>query len=156
MGKPGPKPTPTETLKLRGSWLAKTRKGEPEPVAGAPDCPAWIVGESRAEWDRQIVDLDKRRLLSKSYRSALAMFCEAWGEYVGAVEFLAAMGTEGLIHKTDKGNLVQHPMVGVKNKAFERANKLGQQFGFSPSSQTSVRVEGDKEKGNGKSRFFAS
>lgn len=145
MGKRGTKPTPTETLKIRGSWRVKKRENEPAPVSGRPDCPDWLLGEARAEWDRQVEDLDARRLIAKTYRAALAMFCEAWGEYVDAVKWIQERGAAGLVSITDKGNEVQHPMVGVKNKAFERANKLGQQFGFSPSSQVGLKA-GDADK----------
>ena len=155
MGKRGTKPTPTETLKVRGSWRAKVRIDEPQPVPGAPDCPEWITGEAKAEWERQIVDLDARRLLAKSYRAALAMFCQAWGQYVDAVKYIQERGDAGLITITDKGNEIQNPMVGIQNKAFERANKLGQQFGFSPSAQVGIKTDGTKEKDD-KKRFFAS
>lgn len=152
MGRRGPPKTPTETLKLRGSWLAKTRNGEPAAVPGVPDCPEWLTGEARSEWDRQVPDLSARQLMSKSYRVALAMFCEAWGTYVTSLADIAA---NGHTYITDKGNEVQRPVVGIMHKAFERAMKMGQQFGFSPSSKAGLQVD-EKEKPSGKSRFFAS
>lgn len=123
------------------------------PVPGAPDCPEWITGEAKAEWDRQIVDLNARRLLSKSYRAALAMFCQAWGQYVEAVKYIQERGDAGLVTVTDKGNEIQHPMVGIQNKAFERANKLGQQFGFSPSAHAGMKPTETKPEST-KKRFF--
>jgi P27 family predicted phage terminase small subunit len=150
---PGPKKTPTETLKIRGSWRAKGRTNEPKPVAGVPECPSWLAGEAKAEWDRQVVDLDQRKLLAKSYRTALVMFCEAWGTYV---EALADIRANGHTYITDKGNEVQRPIVGIMHKAFERAAKLGAQFGFSPSAAADLKVNETQEKPSGKSRFFAS
>ena len=152
MGKRGPKPTPTQTLKLRGSWRGDTRPGEPVAAPGVPECPEWLSGEAKAEWDRQVPELSARKLMSKAYRVALAMFCESWGEYVAAVKYIAGHGwtTVGV-----KGGLVKHPMVEVKNAAFDRAMKMGQQFGFSPSSQTGLQLP-EQEKPSGKSRFFAS
>lgn len=153
MGKRGPKPTPTEILDIRGSWRAKARSGEPKPQAGLPDCPDWLVGESRSEWDRQVVDLDARRLMSKSYRAALVMFCEAWGTYVEACKVLAK---EGMTTIGTKGITVKHPMIDVKNAAFDRCMKMGQQFGFSPAAQVGLSVKDKEEQSGGKSRFFAS
>lgn len=149
----GTKPTPTEVLKIRGSWRAKTRPNEPEPMHGIPDCPEWLTREARAEWDRQIVDLNARRLLAKSYRAALAMWCQAWGQYVEAVKDVEA---NGYSYTSDKGNEVQRPMVGVMHTAFANCLRLGQQFGFSPASQASIQTVEQTEKKNGKSRFFAS
>lgn len=122
-------------------------------MAGVPDCPSWLAGEAREEWDRQVVDLDKRRLMAKSYRAALAMFCESWGTYVEACKVLAVEGNTTI---GAKGTVVKHPMVEVKNAAFDRALKMGQQFGFSPASQAGI-VAGEQQEGtDGKSRFFAS
>jgi P27 family predicted phage terminase small subunit len=152
MGKRGPKKTPTNILQLRGSWRGDARGSEPVAVDGIPDCPEWLVGEAKAEWDRQVPDLSSRKLMSKSYRVALAMFCEAWGEYVQAVAFIAQHGwtTVGV-----KGGIVKHPMVEVKNASFDRAMKMGQQFGFSPSAKAGIQID-EQEKPSGKSRFFAS
>ncbi len=54
MGSRGPAPTPTETLKARGSWRAKIRDGEPEFKNGKPSCPKFLPAEARAEWRRQV------------------------------------------------------------------------------------------------------
>lgn len=152
MGKRGPKKTPTHILKVRGSWRGDTRPNEPEAAPGVPDCPGWLQGEAKAEWERQVPDLCTRKLMSKSYRAALVMFCEAWGTYV---ECLADIAKGGLVYITDKGNEVQRPVVGVMHKAFDRAMKMGQQFGFSPSAKAGIQVD-EQEKPSGKSRFFAS
>lgn len=148
---PGPQKTPTAELEARGSWRAKARGKEPVATEGVPDCPEWLTGEAKAEWDRQIVDLPQRKLMSKSYRAALAMYCEAWGTYVGALADIAA---NGHTYITDKGNEVQRPIVGIMHKAFERAMKMGQQFGFSPSSKAGLQVEQEQEAPSGKLRFF--
>lgn len=152
MGKRGPARTPQRILEARGSWLAKERAGSPEPIAGMPECPDWLTGEGRAEWDRQVQDLWARKLIAKTYRPALAMFCEAWGEYVDAVKWIEENGPT---YESKMGTSL-HPMVTIKAKAFERAYKLGQQFGFSPASQSSLSGSDNQEESDGKSRFFAS
>jgi P27 family predicted phage terminase small subunit len=149
MGKRGPQPTPKNVLALRGSALAKDRNDAPA-VSGAPLMPEWLEGEAAAEWERQIGDLDSRGLLFQTDRAALAMYCQSWGEFVAGVQYVQENG-ETII--TDKGNCIQHPMVGIKNQAFDRCNKLGQQFGFSPSSRVGLGSGKKKEK-DGKARFF--
>lgn len=129
--------------------------GEPPAVEGAPDCPEWLAGEGLAEWWRQIADLGARGLLSSSYRSALALYCQAWGEFVETEQQIRELGPRGLVSITDKGNEIQNPLVGIRNKAFERASKMGAQFGFSPSSKAGIVTEAPKAKDD-KSRFFKS
>jgi P27 family predicted phage terminase small subunit len=149
MGKRGPQPTPQSVLALRGSPVAKERT-DAAAVSGAPLMPVWLEGEAALEWERQIHDLDERGMLFQTDRAALAMYCQSWGEFVNAVEYVKESGE---VTMTDKGNCIQHPMVGIKNQAFDRCNKLGQQFGFSPSSRVGMG-EGKKKEKDGKSRFF--
>ena len=151
MGKRGPQKTPTADLAARGSWRAKARSNEAIAVPGAPEKPVWLQGEAADEWDRQVLDLSPRKLLSKSYRASLAMFCEAWGTYVGAV---IDISENGYVTVNKDGYESQRPIVAVMHKAFDRATKMGQQFGFSPSSKAGIEVEDTKEVASGKLRFF--
>ena len=145
----GRKREPTAALAARGSWRAD-RPNEPAALPGVPDCPDWLQGESRDEWNRQVPDLSARKLMSVSYRASLAMFCEAWGTYVQCVKDVAE---GGFVYITDKGNEVQRPVVGVMHTAFDRALKLGREFGFSPSSKAGIEVS-TEEAPSGKLRFF--
>jgi P27 family predicted phage terminase small subunit len=152
MGKRGPQPTPTEILDDRGSWLAKERSGEVKHESGIPDCPEWLDQEARAEWDRQIRGM-ATGILSSTDRGFLAAYCAAWSEFKVAQQFIYEHGHTAV---TDKGNEIQHPMVGVRNKAAERMNRFGSHFGFSPSSRVGIPAPAHTpEKGNGKLRFFA-
>lgn len=136
MGKRGTKPTPTKILEQRGSWRAKTREGEVEHIAGAPDCPAWLDDEARAEWMRQVAGIADG-VLSHVDRGFLAAYCAAWSEFVTCQQYIEE---HGHISVTDKGNEIQHPMVGIRNKAAERMNRFGSQFGFSPSSRVGIHA----------------
>lgn len=152
MGRRGPPPTPTKLLKARGSWRAKTRPNEPAPPPAIPDAPDWLSAEARAEWERQVLQLTPLGLLAKADRALLAAYCEAWAEFVEAVEFVAEHGHTST---TELGNVIQHPMVGIKNRAAERLNRFAQQFGFSPSSRTHLHAPEPKTKGqHAKGRFF--
>jgi P27 family predicted phage terminase small subunit len=146
MGKRGPAKTPTQKLDARGSWVAKTRKKEPPANPGHPECPKWLTGEAREQWDRMIADLEPRKLLSKSYRESLALFCEAWGEFVDLV---------GKIAKLVVVDAEYMSLVRLKNAAAERVNRMGQQFGYSPSAKAGVTQEDGTTKTDGKLRFFA-
>lgn len=141
MGKRGPKATPTNTLQARGSWRAGTRKGEPTPPAIIPKCPEWLEGDARAEWDRLTKILDGQRIMTELDRSALAMHCQAYADYIAARKELA-LG--GLTVATIQGSVKLNPLVTVMNMAWDRAIKSGALFGLSPSDRTRLSV-GPKE-----------
>jgi P27 family predicted phage terminase small subunit len=105
-----------------------------------------LTGEGREQWDRMIADLEPRKLLSKSYRESLALFCEAWGEFVDLVQKLSAL----VVVDGDYMKLMR-----LKNAAAERVNRMGQQFGYSPSAKAGVTQEDGTKKSDGKLRFFA-
>ncbi len=134
MGQRGPKPAPKRTAAERGSWRARKRS---EPVANAahPECPDWLTGEARTEWERQTKILTVRGLWSSEFTAAIAMYCEAWGEYV---EACIGLQDTGRTTTTSNGTEMPHPLVGIRNRAFDRCNRLGQQFGFSPTAVASV------------------
>lgn len=155
MGRRGTKPTSTKDLEARGSWRAKLREGEPQPSSDRPACPEWLAGEARDEWDRQIVDLESRGLLSSSYGAALAMFCAAWGEYVGAVKRIEGRGENGRYTVGSKGNLMVHPDVRILEANRDAATRLGKEFGFTPASVIGLTAKPkEKTKTDGKLRFF--
>ena len=47
----------------------------------------------------------------------------------------------GLIIKTTNGNIIQNPMLGIANRAYDRATKIALEFGMSPSSRTRIKVD---------------
>jgi len=135
MGRRGPRPATKEHLSLHGSWRAKTRRA-PKPSAERPECPDWLKGEARKEWRRQVRILDAKHLLSRDYQASLVMYCQAWGEFVECTQELQRIGARTTT--TDKGNLIQHPLIGVRNKACDRVMRLGREFGFTPQSELSI------------------
>lgn len=147
MGARGPAPTPTTMLRLRGSWRAGSRSGEPEPTIEAPSCPEWLSKEAKAEWRRVVPELLLRRTLSKADRAMLAGYCQAWGEFADAAKAVEAK-------KKHEGHIIDHPRVAMA-RAFERLIKAADRFGLSPAAKARVRGEAGEEKPEGgKSRFF--
>lgn len=155
MGQRGPAPTPTPILKLRGSPVAKqrTKGGEPQLPVERPACPAWLPREAKAEWNRQVKQLERMGVLAKVDRAALAAFCEAWAELVHSCWVIEngedEKGTnKGAVIPGSTGSMVVSPWVRIKNAAVERMTKLAAQFGFTPSARTRVKVSsGEESKG---------
>lgn len=82
MGKRGPKPTPTHLLKLRGSWRAETRDGEPKPTPELPEMPEWLTGKGAEHWAEVGAMLDGLGIMARPHTLALAMLCEALAKWI--------------------------------------------------------------------------
>ena len=148
----GPAPTPTKLLKVRGSWRAKTRENEPELPVKAPPAPAFLNAEAKREWARQVKHLQTMGVIAEADRALLAFYCQAWAEFL---EVNADLKKEGLTFSTETGYILPHPLVAIRNGAFERAKKIAAQFGFSPAARARLKGGAAKEdKPDGKARFF--
>ena len=143
MGQRGTKPTPTAQLKLRNSRLVDQRKGEVKPETGIPKPPSILKGAARKEWKYITAELDKLGLVTKVDRALLVSYCEAWAEFLHAWQVVE---TEGRTYESDKGNLIQSPWVGIKNKAIERIHRMAGHFGLSPSARAGLQVDRNDNK----------
>ncbi|NLZ02696.1 MAG: phage terminase small subunit P27 family [Pirellulaceae bacterium] len=142
MGKRGPTPTPSETLKRQGRYRPDRRKCEPEAPAANARKPAWIKGLAAKHWKQIAPLLIDAKLLTVLDTVALGLLCDALAEYLEAGEIVEAAAKDGVkfIATTDKGNVIQHPAVGVRNKAWERVVKLARQFGMTPSARAGMAI----------------
>jgi phage terminase small subunit len=78
--KPGPRPTPTPILKLRGSWRGKDRPdSEVEP--NLPKMPRWLSPEQKQEWQHIVPELDDLGVLQRVDVTVLAMYCTDFVEW---------------------------------------------------------------------------
>ena len=149
MGKRGPKPTPTASLKIRGSWLAGTREGEPVLSVDEVPCPSWVRASAREHWPELCETLKGMGLLSRPFSIAM-------GQLVNQLD--AYLRFEGEIDETTESivNGMANPIFGLRDKAWDRLVKICNEFGLTPSSLTGVRsVKGD-EKPQGIGRFKLS
>ena len=147
MGKRGPKPKPTTVAKRLGSHHLADRKSEVTPETGRPGLPAWLSPRARKCWARIAPLLEKEGLLTRLDGTALALLCEPLADYILAREIVDAAAQESgtrFITTTDKGNLIQHPAVGVMNKAWEKVVKLLREFGMTPSARAGLAIANKK------------
>lgn len=142
MGARGPAPKPTN-LKLVQGTISRgqaARKNEPKPKVEAPQPPADMSPEARAEWDRVVPDLLRLGVLTRIDRAALVAYCECWSLFWRSK---LVVDEEGATFTTEKGYVGQRPEVSIANKALSQMRAYLIQFGLTPSSRS--RVEGSAE-----------
>ena len=130
MGKRGPKPTPTNILKLRGSTLVSKRReaSEVQGPEGMPDAPDWLDDEARAAWDRLAPMLDGMGILTRVDENALARYCRLWSRWRKMEAFIEEKG-EMYPLRSDDGKVkcfMQWPQVSIAHKLAQQLTRLEQ------------------------------
>ena len=144
----GRKPVPLAILKLRGSWRAKGREDTEIRMSGKPRMPQWLSPAAKQAWKRNVPLLSDLGIILPVDELMLALLCTAFAEWKEADALVGS-----LLVKTSKGTLIQHPVVSIRNAAFERLRKMAAEFGMSPSARTGLLLTPKKNKSS-KSRFF--
>ena len=138
MAKQGRKPKPTALKQLEGNPGKRPLNiAEPHPDAVSPDAPAHLDEVALAEWNRLAPEMHTKGVLTGWDRAAFAGYCVAYSRWVKAC---AELSKTSLTITTEKGNVIQHPIVGVANKAQELMLRFLTEFGLTPSSRSRVSV----------------
>lgn len=156
--RPGPPPTPSAVLHLRGTYRAHRRRNEPVAVPGVPEAPDWLNDIARAEWDRLVPRLHERGLVEVIDGSTLLAYVTAFAELVDAEQRLAE---EGSTVVTARGGLQLSPQVRRAQMARQQLIRAAAEFGLSPSARTRVSASPPpapdaSEREARKRRFFGS
>lgn len=160
MGQRGPKPLPSNVVRLIGNPSKKPTHqlmDSLQPEIEIPGCPAHLLSEAKKEWKRITPELQRYGLISKLDRAALCLYVQCWAELVWAEKMLrrkmnqAAIliaeaeakgeeydGGDGMVEKTTNGNLIYSPYYIIANKARNQVDKFLSSFGMSPSSRGRV------------------
>jgi P27 family predicted phage terminase small subunit len=133
---PGPKPKPT-TLKILNGNPGKRRLNRREPKPRGPAaCPAWLSKNAKTEWKRICPELRRLGLLTSVDVASLAAYCSALSDLRWSEETLLA---EGMVFTTEKGFMIAHPAIGVRNAARTAIKNFAGMFGLSPSDRSKIR-----------------
>lgn len=114
------------------------------PPVEAPECPAHLEGEARAEWERIVPFLVSLGLVSQIDRAALAGYCDAWGEYVWACQRIKQYneqdptGDRGRIWDTPSGYKQISVAQQIRNRALDQCRQFLALFGMSPADRSRV------------------
>ena len=148
--KRGPKPVPTKLKLARGSRRIGDRP-EPQPGRSRPTCPKPLTEAARHEWRQIAPKLERLGLLTDLDRSALALYCQAWGDWSEARRAIKQSGT---VVKAPDGGLMLNPYLKVATTAAKQMHEFLIEFGMSPSSRTRVTVVPPIDPDDPKLRFF--
>ena len=138
----GQKGVPTKTLKLRGSWRAKTRPHEPH-VAGIPEKPDTLAGSASECWDKLAPQLEDAGILTHLDGRLLASYCQAYADTVMLREMIE---NNGWFTLTTDGIMKASPIVAAMQDSFRRMNQTGSELGLSPTSRPKIEVQRKESK----------
>lgn len=142
----GPKPKPT-VLKLvtDNPGNRPLNAAEPTPPSRDLQPPISLIPDARTEWDRVADDLVGSGLVTVADLASLAAYCTNYGRWVQAERLLAASAqanpeSEGLTIETASGNVIQNPLLGIRNKALADLMKVAAELGMTPSARSRVQA----------------
>lgn len=141
----GRKPKPAEQRKLEGNRGNRPIRENVSPDKGdrPPSPPSLLKGEALAEWKRVAPGLWDLGLLTSIDVAPLVAYCLAWSRAKSAEALMEKAKRKypaggGMFVETSNGNLVQHPAVGVANRAWTDVVKFAAEFGMTPSGRMKV------------------
>ena len=157
MGKRGPKKTPTNILKLRGSRRADDRpKNEPQPERGMPKPPKDLDGLALEHWFSIAPMLHEQGTLTLIDATALAAFCDAFANYQQLkIECRVGRSKLVLMLKAKSGNMYPNPLFGMMKSARAEMCRLAAEFGMTPSGRTGINVPDKVERRTSAQKWLA-
>jgi P27 family predicted phage terminase small subunit len=149
MSKPGPRPTPTRVLRLRGSWRAKRNPKEPAPEVTKPAAPAWLSDDAKAVFEALAERLHASGVVTIADELALARYADLCVQYRRAAEFV---GKHGDVYVTSgRSGPNGEPGRPTGFKTYPQAKRLlhlaqallqlEREFGLTPAARTGLQAE---------------
>ena len=134
----GRKPKPT-IMKLISGNPGKRPLNENEPMPESskdlPAPPKYLSELAAIHWDKMAAQLHPLGLLTNADLDALARYCELHARWLLAQ---AQLIDHGLLIKAQNGFPVQSPYIAISNKCIELMNRIGIEFGLTPSSRSRI------------------
>jgi len=146
----------------------------PKPESSRPPCPSFLQKEARRSWRYICHQLEKMGILGSSDQAIMVGYCIQWEIAVLAVRALQeqqreqdkitqqiardlgkeippakmAVGnwSDAFLAKTSNGNLVQQPLLGIANAAWDKCVRYASLLGCSPTDRAKISVEAPKGK----------
>lgn len=154
---PGPAPKPTQQKHLEGTYR-KDREAPNalafDPATDLPAPPQDLRPESaRRCWEVCAKELHAKGMLATVDLALLRAYCYQAALMMEAEAELETNGKTELRQTANGPHIVRSPWVAILSDATDKVSKIGQQFGFSPSSRTRIATP---EKATEKKSGFAA
>jgi P27 family predicted phage terminase small subunit len=133
----GRRPQPKAKLRLVATFRQDRHGKTPDPPASPAECLVWLTGPARTYWPEISKALTAMRINSSHYTLTVALLAGAVADWIRFSELAA---NEGPVETTDKGNAVQNPIFGLKNKAWARVLTACREFGMSPWALRAIQI----------------
>lgn len=139
----GRKKIPTKIKELQGT-IKPCRLVENEMqvalVPEIPDPPAWLSEIGKGEWQKVCLELYNKQMLHQIDLRLIESYCNAISLHIETEMMLREKGRIQ-IYKNEDGS-IKHaqavPFQKIANDALDRALKIATQFGFTPTSRSSI------------------
>lgn len=141
---PGPAPKPARQKKLEGTHR-KDREApnalDFNPTTDLPAPPADLRSDAARQcWNVCAKELHAKGMLATVDLALLRAYCYQVSLMLEAEEELELNGKTETRHTANGSHQVRSPWIAILSDATEKVSKIGQQFGFSPSSRTRISV----------------
>lgn len=142
----GPKPRPAKLKILEGNPGKRRILEEPKPPSGKPEPPSHLDPYGLEEWNRVVDGLFAMGVLSVLDHGTLAAYCYSYSQWRGASEALNDIKAQkgflaSVLMPTKSGNIIQHPLVGICNKAAADMARYASEYAMTPSARARLAVE---------------
>lgn len=139
----GRPPKSLQEKKLSGSRIRDDRDADAQVAnaavdLGMPHCPRWVQGAAKKHWDILGPKLVQAGLLSVVDGDVFGLHCDNMAAYQNVMEKLTNF--DKWISKTPNGFEVQAAWLQVRNKLQEQIIKTAREFGLTPASRSTVKV----------------
>lgn len=143
MGKPGPRPEPSNIVQLRGNPGKRTRPEEPKPAPVSSTEPPKefdLSADAKKLWKRLAPELDRVGLLTTVDVMLLAELCEEWAMARAARRSVRRGTGYGVLTKdrTHGGEPRRHPGLLIARQHGAAVLAIAKEFGLSPSARVGL------------------
>jgi len=154
----GRKKIPTKVKELKGT-LEKSRlvnnEMETTQVIKMPEAPTFLNEHGAAEWHLVTNELANIKMLHLTDLSILSAYCNEMGIYHEVAKRLGGNYTERTYDKDGKLRASKiAPDYKIMQNALQNAIKIATQFGFTPSSRSSLSMPNQEEEQTDDFNFF--
>ena len=146
----GRKPKPNGLRLIQGNpGKRPINPREPKFMKGVPRCPDYLDACAKEKWKAVVSELAPQGILTKVDGDILAGYCLQYSIHIRASEFVASLSSLTIVNA---GRVQLHPLVKAARDALLVMDRLGVEYGITPSSRSRIQAtptfpDEEKEKG---------